>query len=624
MRGMNRSDEQIWRAKLKALSLAINNVSMAVLTETHLGCTEATETRLEELSRKFMFFHNEATAMGENQPATRGGIVVLISKEDYAGWTIQSTRLIEGRVSLIKAFKPIEVDGNREEKTFMCHTTLVVHNYGLDAAQFSLLEEVWTREIAVARGDPFNMFFDVLGDFNAMASDMSSIPMLSPGVVKGEGPAASGDVSPGLDVDVTGFLIEPADGESPATVDGWMRGTTEPPGMFKSRINRLFAEMIEITPTGPTHFCQATGRASYIDRAAVLLPSSYLAITGLRAVRAPDPLSLQQQGISDHTFVGYSISLNLSSHRGKIGSMTARSAPYRAGMRQANDKVEETGCLEGRCTEERRSIMKRIIHDCADYARKMLDQECDIPDCLSSMFWISAAIWEGNDERARRLMRTTAMGRKFLGMDPSGKAFLVDPKAFDELFCALRRDSLEKEMEREVELQKKIKEKKKGGMMVDKIECINRKMQLWKPRKRVVQLHSVQVTDEEASEMGWDSSESQGKEQENQAIRKHWGDIHKEAPRDEDAQFSMLSHLVGKGAIVPWNWENAVEPGEEDIGRFLKFKRDSAPGKDGIPFSAYKYGGKMCKEVLHNCAKAIMEGVLPGDDFNESISVFSS
>ena len=68
IRGLNISDEGAWRSKLLYLSKAASDASMVIVTETHQRKTTV-NVRLESLSEKFQFFHNET----DFQSVTGGG-----------------------------------------------------------------------------------------------------------------------------------------------------------------------------------------------------------------------------------------------------------------------------------------------------------------------------------------------------------------------------------------------------------------------------------------------------------------------------------------------------------------------------------------------------------------------
>ena len=54
----------------------------------------------------------------------------------------------------------------------------------------------------------------------------------------------------------------------------------------------------------------------------------------------------------------------------------------------------------------------------------------------------------------------------------------------------------------------------------------------------------------------------------------------------------------------------------------LALKKDSAPGPDGIPFSAYRCAGGLGSQFLFNAHRALVEGGAVPDHFAESRTVF--
>ena len=60
----------------------------------------------------------------------------------------------------------------------------------------------------------------------------------------------------------------------------------------------------------------------------------------------------------------------------------------------------------------------------------------------------------------------------------------------------------------------------------------------------------------------------------------------------------------------------------ESYRTYLQHVKRSCPGKDGLPYAAWRAGGEIALSVLHDCGTALCEGETPPSWFNDSLSVF--
>ena len=59
-----------------------------------------------------------------------------------------------------------------------------------------------------------------------------------------------------------------------------------------------------------------------------------------------------------------------------------------------------------------------------------------------------------------------------------------------------------------------------------------------------------------------------------------------------------------------------------DVERFLKYVEDSAPGKDGIPFSGWRFSGKAGVETIWMALWWLLDGYFLHLDFNYALTEF--
>ena len=73
---------------------------------------------------------------------------------------------------------------------------------------------------------------------------------------------------------------------------------------------------------------------------------------------------------------------------------------------------------------------------------------------------------------------------------------------------------------------------------------------------------------------------------------------------------------------VRLDWSTVRFPSVDDIQRFLRKAKHSAPGPDGVPYAAWRAAGRFGAEVLHEELTEITISGRGPNDFNISIAIF--
>ena len=71
------------------------------------------------------------------------------------------------------------------------------------------------------------------------------------------------------------------------------------------------------------------------------------------------------------------------------------------------------------------------------------------------------------------------------------------------------------------------------------------------------------------------------------------------------------------------NWRLTKKMPKGDFRRLLEIVRDSGPGKDGLPYSAWRAAGEFGLDILFQAAQALASGELPPAWFNDSLMIFA-
>ena len=96
-----------------------------------------------------------------------------------------------------------------------------------------------------------------------------------------------------------------------------------------------------------------------------------------------------------------------------------------------------------------------------------------------------------------------------------------------------------------------------------------------------------------------------------------WAPQFVERAIDDDLADSFLREHA---EVLPWRWANVIS--KEAYRQLIKILRDSATGKDGIPFSCWHAIGEAAIDVLYDCGEELASGLAPPIWYNDSLSAF--
>jgi hypothetical protein len=204
----------------------------------------------------------------------------------------------------------------------------------------------------------------------------------------------------------------------------------------------------------------------------------------------------------------------------------------------------------------------------------------------------------GHDKRAtqRALRAYPRLSQYFdaetFSLNPSFAGFITDLANTDitDQLAAIEKDPLRAEW-------------KKLGLR----EAARRRAAAWTDRRRSVSTFAVLHDDGSAAA---DYNEAAG------LLQRHWQPIFKAPVTDQKAQAELLHHSVEAPANFDWDITDS------DIDFALNHYQDSAPGPDGIPYSAWGKAHDSVKDILKAGCREFLQGQPLPPNFNKSSIVF--
>lgn len=140
-----------------------------------------------------------------------------------------------------------------------------------------------------------------------------------------------------------------------------------------------------------------------------------------------------------------------------------------------------------------------------------------------------------------------------------------------------------------------------------RIRSLVSRASLWGPHSKRVCISSI--TDEQGNPAG-SAEESASR------LRDHWTPVFARKPIDHEAADALLQHVRQVPGDIEWRLTL------EKFGAIVAATHDTAPGPDGLPYSAWKHAGSAPLRVLYDVYLHLLDtGELP-TGFNHSILTF--
>ena len=154
-----------------------------------------------------------------------------------------------------------------------------------------------------------------------------------------------------------------------------------------------------------------------------------------------------------------------------------------------------------------------------------------------------------------------------------------------------------------------------------RLNRLDKLLSFGKPKSPTLVLGSVLLTEEDVVGLGLPAGTTStvSPSMHLEALSHAWGSVfgHKST-----AKGKALKLIRTYCKNVTWNWSLTQPPTLSTAEEWLARARDSSPGWDGIPNSAWKATGKKGSQMLHRSVDSQLEGDLPPPGFNIGVWCF--
>ena len=126
-----------------------------------------------------------------------------------------------------------------------------------------------------------------------------------------------------------------------------------------------------------------------------------------------------------------------------------------------------------------------------------------------------------------------------------------------------------------------------------RIRATKRLQGTWWPANRRLQLVGLRINSNGVEAVAADSEQIQ------EALCEHWSPVYSEKQVDENRALRFLKFYRSKVQDV-LSFDQVSLPDLQDCSEAIKRSKDSAPGRDGLPYSAYKALIDTSSEIIFN------------------------
>ena len=540
-----------------------NCAARAVLAmqEVH-GTPEKIYTMLFHLKKLYYFFHSfsRSTTDGTFYKEDEGSVITLIPK----GCTPSRNRFVSLEVIPGRALRVSWTGMNRT----WIHWN--IHNHGLSAAQVSTIAGLIRADVATAQADPTMNFLVVSGDFN----------FLAPG-------------------DFYKSISDPGS----STHD---RHDSAAPRPHQTVWQQTFDLMTEIQQPYETHYSSSSNLLGRLSRLYVASPAWLILQLGLRGKLLRDPLWCHEQGISDHAPVAFHFAAKpqLPPDQRPIPRYVIdhpRFPKILENLTNASNIDELSVPLR---LKEFKVLMREASRITRDEVLAGADESVAKKSTLCAS--VARAVWHNDTRLARTLIARSEFARMHIFID-DGVVSVRDPDVFSNLYNSARADALAL---RRRDAERALASSPASDRRLSRIRLatIERLGKIWSPFGKQLPIHAIKVGDVSVTD---DSGKLD-------ALADAWAPTFSHAKPIDEAMAETVAEQLSSKYDIP----DYAPPSSAFIGHYLRQVRNSAPGKDGIPYSAWFRAGPRAWLLLHQVAVWLCSGFGMLIDFNEALFVF--
>jgi len=449
-----------------------------------------------------------------------------------------------------------------------------VHNFDISSSELVNFVQALQLDLTWAEGDPLTRSVFLAGDLNFQAAHEVRLPYAAP--LNASSPTQG-----------VGVRTLPT---CPRILD------------FQRQTTPLLNQLIEITQPLPTHYQSHDSTGSKIDRVFTSNPPWTFPHSTFTFGVVDDPMDLHLKGISDHGALRLTVGKRRSCP--KSAQTIAGEIFKHPKFAEFHKRLVEDTRLECLREYDRLLVHKQIIRSAAKQTREYIqDNEPGNNLMLCQNFTTCArAIWSNDVPLARRLIRNTCIGKTFLKID-GDSVMLLNATEFERQMTGAKHsyfNSLTSEGSPSCSpIHKKSTQNASARLA--------RLSRLWVPIGKQLVLNGLRV----GTQTIRDPTDMMS------ALGQHWSSTFAE----KNVDLSGAEEFLQKFA-KPFELSRVSPPSRFDIIEFLSQVSDSAPGPDGIPYSAWKAAGKVGVETLYQICLSLQSGASPPVFFNASLILF--
>ena len=512
------------------------------IQEVH-GTEQDIELFLYQFHQKFIVFHSP-----HPEPST-GGVVSMFNRCFFRGFSFRATPLVPGRVL------PVDAATTGKHIKFMN-----VHNVNIANSELNTIAQLIQSEVEAAISTPKSRTMFIVGDFNFTADGEDRLRLRDP-LARSAPHAGANDGSP-----------------------------------QRARWSACLGLCTELTQKSPTHYHAATASCSRIDRSFITTPPWMLTQFCFHGSVAESPVRLHEQHLSDHSPTIFTISLSRQKRRNQ--QPIAKEVLTSPVFKEEHDKLAALYISVGSLTPRRWQDHKLVIREAARRARNRLLIE-DVASNFSRMQSFAStarAVWQHDYPLLERLMLVSPVVREHVRLE-NGSIFLRDPAEFSRQVDESRRLHIDK---RKDDVTAEIKSESNNRMkrkLRGKLDMLGRLAQIWSPFDKRFALSALRAP----SSAGSSSAFLRDPGLIADVVSKAWAPIfaHKELDVEKARQFV-------DGHCVAWDFLASPPPSIAAIALAAKCARDSSPGRDGIPYSAWHKAGPLAHETIFHVSLCVL------------------
>ena len=556
-------------AKRRAMTEKIGNMARV----RHIVCLQEVHGELHEILALFqsilpnwIVFHSGTVGEDGCSSPGSGGVVTLVSPAFVAnGFAPSILEMVPGRV------QKLTLANNITNKTIKIYN---IHNYMLPR---NLADEIFTslqQDCETDARTPGDFVTFALGDFN---------------------------------------YLRPWERPCKLSEDVPLEPRTPSAGTLWRSWEAALEDYIEFHQPHPTHFVPGSLTASKLDRVYGTLAKSLAPKLNVSSAVVSSPDTCFYNGFSDHCPVEITIS-----KKGPEENRT-RSIPKAwcetKMFAKTVEKMAAQFLSEDLLPFERLDLFKTILWEAAKKSRDFLSFTDGLGTESSRLVFesMSRAIWHNDYHLATKLINNTSFAHIYIKVEGT-RVVIIDAVQFEAAYADEKRLHFDREV-KDLQSQKRAAESTNlRKQLKARIQAKRRMQKLWWPKASKLMLFGLRL-----DEMAEDFVSEPGAVQ--NLLTNHWQAVYEKKPVDEDKMQKLLGVFKRRNAHV-LDFSSVCVPSEESIKSVIKNAKHSQPGRDGIPYAAFKAVPDIAAMVLAPVAKAISENP-PPDGFNDQNVVFA-